>query len=205
MSTLANAALKLKRRAGTKLPHLWLMTDEQRMTDPAAAVRTLPRGSAVILRHYGDKHREALAVRLAQLCRARHLQLFVAGDWRLAARVNAAGLHLPDYMVRGGFTSGARLWRRTRNRLLTVAAHGAAGLRRARTLHASAAVLAPVFATASHPGRPPLGARRFGLLARSAKVPVIALGGITARTIAALQTSGSAGVAGIGFAKKKGN
>jgi thiamine-phosphate pyrophosphorylase len=203
MTTLANAALKLKRRARSTLPHVWLMTDEQRMADPETVLRTLPRGGAVILRHYGHQYRGALAARLAQLCRAHHLQLIVAGDWRLAARVNAAGLHLPDYMVRGGFGAGARLWWRARKGMLTVAAHGVEGLRRARALRASAAVLAPVFATASHPGRAPLGSGKFGMLARAASVPVIALGGIGAHNIRALQTSGCAGVAGIGFAVKK--
>ena len=51
---------------------------------------------------------------------------------------------------------------------------------------ADALVLSPVFATRSHPGAPPLGPLRFRLLARQARVPVIALGGMTARRAAAL-------------------
>jgi len=74
----------------------------------------------VIFRHYGHKDRAMLATRLAALCRRRRLVFCVAGDWRLAARVGAAGLHLPEYLARQGAAAGARLWRKARRRLLTV-------------------------------------------------------------------------------------
>ena len=201
MRTLANAARKLKRRR-PHLPVFWLMTDTDRMPDPAAHVARLPRGSALTLRHYGDPARKAMARRLAVVCRARGLTLVIASDWRLAAQVGAGGVHLPEYMTRGGWPAGARLWRRARRRLLTAAAHDVAGLQRARVLQASAAMLAPVFPTRSHPDKPVLGARRFGMMARAAHIPVIALGGVNAKTMPSLMTSGCAGIAGIGFAAR---
>jgi hypothetical protein len=70
--TLTKAAANLKRRAanrGRDLPSLWILSDEKRLPDPRAALVSMPRGSALILRHYGAQGREALARRLAQLCR----------------------------------------------------------------------------------------------------------------------------------------
>jgi thiamine-phosphate pyrophosphorylase len=208
--TLANAAADLKRRAHKRInkrrrktcavPALWLVTDEKRLANPKRAIAALPRGSGVILRHYADPRRAQLAEQLAALCRQRGLVFLLAGDWRLAARVNAAGLHLPDHMSRKGPHPGARLWQRRHTRLLTVAAHGYNGVRRAAQLRASAVFLAPVFATASHPERRPLGATRFASIVNKAPLPVLALGGVSATTINALRGSGCAGVAGVGFA-----
>ncbi len=201
MRTLANAASKLKRRGRNhRLPALWLMTDPDRAPDPAAQVARLPRGAVVVLRHYGHPEKVSIARLLARLCRARGLILVVAGDWRLAAQVGASGIHLPEHMARHGLSAGGRLWRRAGRRLLTIAAHGEVGLRRASALKASAAVLAPVFPTRSHQSQVALGPRRFGMITRTARVPVIALGGVNEKTMPALMTSGCAGIAGIGFA-----
>lgn len=207
---LTNAAANLKRCAKSKskerrLPAIWLMSDAQRLPEPAAALALLPRGAGLILRHYEVANRAAMAKRLSILCRRRGIALMIAGDWRLAASVGAAGLHLAEHMARLGPPPGARLWRRrvhkyNNTKFLTVAAHGGASLRRAQALHASAAILAPVFATASHPGRAPLGALRTAALVRQTKGPVLALGGITTATIGRLCASGCVGVAGISFA-----
>lgn len=204
--TLANAAANLKRRArkrrrprGLPLPALWLVTDENRLPDPLAALKQLPRGAGLILRHYGAADRIALARRLAAACRRRGVALLIAGDWRLAARVGAAGVHLGEHAARRGLSPGGYLWLRLSGKLLTVAAHGACGLRRAVQVNAAAAVLAPIFKTASHPSRIPLGITRAAALIRRTSVPVLALGGVTASKIKGLQHSGCVGVAGIGF------
>ncbi len=209
--TLTSAAVKLKkraeawkaRRACPQLPALWYMTDEARVKDPAAVVASLPRGTAVILRHYGVAGRAALAHRLGALCRQRGLILLIADDWRLAAKVGADGVHLPEHRAQRGPSSGARLWRRQCGTLLTVTAHGANGLRTAERLGASAAVLSPVFATPSHPQRRVLGLTGAATLLRRVRIAVLALGGVRARTMNGLGHAGFCGVAGIGFAEKK--
>jgi thiamine-phosphate pyrophosphorylase len=201
--TLTKAAANLKRRAanrGRDLPSLWILSDEKRLPDPRAALVSMPRGSALILRHYGAQGREALARRLAQLCRQKGVALLIAGDWRLAAQVGAAGVHLPEHAARRGLPPGGRLWLRAARRLLTVAAHTKLGLRRAGDMRASAAVLAPIFPTASHPSHKGLGAMRSAAMIRTARLPVIALGGVTPTTITALRYTGCVGVAGISFA-----
>ena len=60
-------------------------------------------------------------------------------------------------------------------------------------------VLAPVFATASHPTARTLGPTRFAALVRQVPCPVIALGGITSHTARRLTHSGAHGLAGIGW------
>ena len=204
--TLSKSAANLKRRArkaDKTLPSVWLMSDEARLPDPLAACATLPRGAAVILRHYTAPDRRSLAKRLAALCRARGLVLIVAGDWRLATEVGAAGFHLADHAARRGPSAGARLWRRRTRRLLTVAAHSDAAIRRAQVLEAAAVLLSPVFVTVSHPERPALAQAHIAAVARTTPIPVIALGGITMANISRLRDSGCAGIAGIGFALSK--
>ena len=185
--------LNARRGAARRLPSLVLVTDAERLVDPVPAAGRLPRGSAVILRHYGAAERAALARRLARLCRARGLVLLVAGDARLAAAVGAGGIHLREREIRR-----ASDWRRRRPTwLITVAAHSRASLVAAHRAGADAALLAPVFATASHPGAPTLGPVRFAALACASPLPVIALGGIDARTAPRLKASGAAGLAAI--------
>jgi len=194
--TLAKLAreLNLSNPAARRLPPLVLLTDTRRLPDPMAAIRALPRGSAVILRHYDDPGRARLAARLAPLCRRRRLVLLVAGDGRLAARVGAQGVHFPEALA-----MSARAWRRRRPRwLITVAAHSGPALRRAARAAADAALLGPVFATPSHPEARPLGALRFAALARRSPLPVYALGGIDAAGARRLKGSGAAGLAAIG-------
>lgn len=181
------------------------MTDPVRIRDLDAALRSLPRGAGVILRHYGAPDRTALARSLAAACRRLGLVFLVAGDWRLAARVNADGLHLPEHAGALGISSGGRLWRSRRGALLTVAAHSASGLVRARTIKASAALLSPVYPTPSHPDAPHLGVVRAALLMRRSSVPVLALGGMQKKHKAHVRALGFAGIAGIGLAVKEEN
>lgn len=203
MRTLADLVRRLnfdeRRRAGAgpSLPRLILMTDVVRLPDPAPILSALPRGSAVVVRHPESAARAALARRLRPLCRRRGVRLLIAGDARLAAAVGADGLHLPEAAVRRA--SGPwRLWRCRRRWLVTAAAHSPAALRRARAAGADAALLSPVFATASHPGAAGLGVLRFTAWARHGGLPVYALGGIDRRSARRLQSSGAAGFAGIG-------
>jgi len=188
--SLSTQAHRLQATGRTKnLPALIYLTDPVRFPDPRAAVLTLPRGAAVILRHYGSPGREALARALLAICRRRGLKLLIAGDPGLALRLRADGVHWPEALVR----PRARLlpW------LVTAAAHSCTGLVNARRCRVDAALLSPVFATGSGPGKRPLGLMRFTALATSTPLPVYALGGIDAATAGRLRSSGAAGLAAI--------
>ena len=193
MGTLAEAAASLKRTAGSSLPALLLMTDEARLADPLPAANALPAGSGIILRHYGAPERAVLARRLAAIARRRGLVLLVGEDPALARRIGAHGVHLPERAIR---RAGAVRWQR--DWLITAAAHSPAALRSAAFAGADAALLSPVFATASHPDVRALGPRRFAALAHASPLPVYALGGIDSARARLLQGSGAVGIAGIG-------
>lgn len=191
---LARAARALNAASRWRnLPALILMTDRRRLPDPVAVARSLPRGTAIILRHTDAKARAALGRRLLVVARARGLLLLVAGDARLAAEIGAHGLHLSEARARE-----ATHWRALRpSWLITAAAHSARALAIAHRVGADAALLAPAFATASHPDRVPLGALKVRLMASRAGLPVYALGGVNAQTIARLKSANLAGIAAI--------
>jgi len=157
-----------------RIPPLWLFTDSKRLADPRAAVARLPRGLAgVVFRHDDHPQRARMGHDLARICRARRLVLVVAGDVRLAAALRA-GVHL-----RGGNWPG----RLRVKGFVTSSAHCFTDLRRAARAGAGLAFLAPVFATASHPGAASLGPGRWSGLARKAPIEVAALGGIDGSSI----------------------
>jgi thiamine-phosphate pyrophosphorylase len=210
--TIASAARALKRRAirrfpAADLPALLLLTDAERLADPVPVLARLPRGAGVVLRDYAPGIpavvRTTAALRIRRACRARGLRLIVAGDVRLALRIGADGLHLPEWMLIRGDSLARRAARpgiRRPGFIVTAACHSLRALRAAARFGADAAVLAPVFATPSHPESPALGAGRFAYMTHAAGIPVYALGGIGTRTVRRLAGSGAVGVAGIGFA-----
>lgn len=176
--TLARAAACLN--AGL----LALMTDDDRLFDPIRAARALPKGSLVIVRSRDASRRRALGEALRT--HTHGLILLAADDPVLAGALH--GLHLPQTRA-----LEAAHWRALRPHwIITVAAHSARGL---HAPHADAALLSPVFTTKSHPEARPLTAARARLIARKALLPVLALGGVTARNAALL--SGFSGVAAI--------
>ncbi len=178
---------------GARLPRLWLVSDPVRLPDPRRAAARLPPGSAVLARGLAP----AVLRGLAALARRRRLVLLVAGDGRLALALGA-GLHVPDRASCAGLLAFLRA--RRPGALLSVAAHGRAGLARARRLRARVALVSPAFPTASHPGAPALGPLRWAALAARAPrgVAVVALGGVEAANAGRLPRCRLAGFAAIG-------
>ena len=181
------------KRQDSRLPALWLVTDPGRTPDPAGAVAALPKGAGVIYRAFGRADAVATGRRLATICRRRGLVLLVGADERLAADVGAAGLHLPQRML----AQGPRIRARRPDWILTGAAHDRAALAVAARAGLDAALLSPVFPSRSPSAGRPLGPLRFAILARGAKLPVYALGGVNARTAKRLEMSGAAGLAAV--------
>lgn len=193
--SLAELARRLKRpRSAGGLPRLILMTDSRRLPDPLPAVQALPSGSAVIVREIERERRLSLVRQLQPVCRRRRIRMLVAADEDLARQ--ADGLHLSENLVR----AGVRLWRLSRRpgTLVTAAAHSAGAIRRAAALGVDAVLVAPVFATASHPQARPIGPLCFARLAGISPLPIYALGGIDEARARRLLNSGAAGFAAIG-------
>lgn len=169
------------------MPGLFFFTDPERTPDPEAVARRLPRGAAIVYRHFGATDRAHVARKLAMIARGRGLSLLIAADPELAARVSAAGVHWPERLLPA--TRGAGL--------VTASAHRPEALARAAAIGVDACILAPVLPTRSSSGREAIGLFRASQAARSARLPVIALGGVNARTATRLAGRGFAGIAAV--------
>ncbi|MEA3002466.1 MAG: thiamine-phosphate pyrophosphorylase [Sphingomonadales bacterium] len=158
------------------LPRLWLMTDERQGEALWDALRRLPRGSGIVFRHYGlpAAQRRLLFERVKRIARKQRLVLLLAGGDRLPG---ADGIH--------GKPGGRGL--------SSASAHSLPELRAAERRGTAVAFLSPVFPTNSHPKARTLGRVRFGLLARQARIPVIALGGMDERRARSLAALGAYG------------
>lgn len=152
------------------LPQLWFVSDARNDAQAERALARLPRGSALVYRHYHlpPAERRVRFDRLARLARARgHLVILAGAPTEVRAR-RADGAYGPaPRLARGG--TGLRL----------ISAHSLREIAMAARARADALLLSPVFPTRSHPGAKALGPLRFRLLARRSAVPVIALGGMT--------------------------
>jgi len=161
---------------------LVLMTDDRRC-DWAQAARALPRGSVVVVRARDAQQRLALAKALHGIA-----PLLIADDPALAARIGAAGLHLPEVRMKE-----AAHWRAAfPHWIITASAHSLRALMGAHLL--DAVFLSPVFA--GHKKARPLTPLRAAFIAAHAPVPVYALGGVSPRN-AALLAPAFSGIAAI--------
>ena len=175
------------------LPPLLFFTDPARTPDPEAVARRLPRGSAVVYRAFGAPDALTRARRLRAICAERGLVLLIGADAGLAAAARAHGVHLPERLA-----GRARRLKAARPRwIVTAAAHGEAGARKAALAGADAAVVSPAFPSRSPSAGRPLGPRRLALIARRAGLPVYALGGITNENARRLLDAGVAGLAAV--------
>jgi thiamine-phosphate pyrophosphorylase len=136
--------------------------------------------------------RESLLRRLVHLGRDHGAVVTVHEDLTAAQAVGAAGVHLPAGM--GPAAARRALGPKA---LIGCSAHGPAEL--ALAAEADYATLSPVFSSPSKPGYgPALGLERFAAAAAESAVPVVALGGVDARTAALCFAAGAAGVAVMG-------
>jgi thiamine-phosphate pyrophosphorylase len=185
---LAALARRLNRDAGSPpIPSLFFFTDPERTPDPVESAKRLPRGTAVVYRHFGAPGRTRVARELAGVSRSRGLVLLIAADPALAYSVGADGVHWPE----------TRLEPRSFSGLITASAHSASAVAKAHAAGADACVLSPVLPTRSSANRKPLGLFHASQIARAASLPVIALGGVNAHNARDLVGRGFAGLAAV--------
>lgn len=148
-----------------ELPRLWMMTDERQGSGLLAAIGRLPAGAGIIFRHKATpgKKRRRLFGKVRRIAYARGLVLLLAASDAKARRWGADGAHhRRPHAPRYG----------------TAPAHDLREIRAAERSGAGAILLSPLHPTRSHPGAPTLGRMRFAALARTTRLPVIALGGM---------------------------
>lgn len=187
---LAATAARLNREAGLPaIPSHYFFTDPERTPEPVDIARRLPRGTAIVYRHFGAADRKRVARELAAISRRRGLALLIGADAALALACGADGVHWPERLLPSA-RSGAF-------RLETGAAHNAAAVAKASAAGLDACVLSPVFESKSTSATKSLGLFGASQIARASGIPVIALGGVNAGNVARLAGRGFAGVAAV--------
>jgi len=170
---------------GTIDSHRWWQTLEQVLTTAGLMLRL--RAPAL-----DDAAYEQLADRVVARARLAGVPVLLDRNPVLVERLGAAGLHWPSARARAATIRpvGRHCW-------FGVSAHDEEQLRTALALDADFAVLSPVHATASHPGREALGWQRWQQLRADTGLPVYALGGLTSDDLATAREHNAQGIAGI--------
>ena len=180
-----------------RLPSIYLVTPE-----PDDPVKFLGRLESLLAEGIGLLQLRAktlepaayskLARQIKSLCAGTETRLLLNAPPTLAEELGATGVHL---------TSAAlmELKERPLGREQWVAAscHSAEELEHACRIGVDFIVLAPVLATATHPGARPLGWQSLQQLAERATVPAYALGGMKLADIAMAWEHGCQGIASI--------
>jgi thiamine-phosphate pyrophosphorylase len=153
----------------------------------------LPRGTGVIFRGFGRPDAEAVARALAKVAKRRGLILLIGADEKLAAKVGAHGVHLPERDL----WRGPSIRSRRAGWLITGAAHSQLALAAAVKAGLAAALLSTAFRSGSPTALQPLGPVRLAIAVRRAGLPVIALGGVNGVTAKRLIGTGVVGLAAV--------
>lgn len=133
-----------------------------------------------------------LAETVIETAHRRNCRVVLNADPGLVRELGADGVHL---------SAKARAACRQRplpeSLLVGVSCHNGNEIAGAREIRADFAVLGPVRATPSHPGRPGLGWTGFSRLAAGAGLPVYALGGLNRADLPSAWEAGAQGIAAI--------
>jgi len=184
-----------ERPRASRLSPLIFMTDPNRIADVINAAENLPRGTAIIYRHFGSAHRFVDAEALRQVTFERGQQLLIGADPELAVEVGADGVHFR----RDAKLKLPTLWRQRCPDLLISMAGIKSGDYTGDLSLLDGLLLSPVFPSQSPSAGETMGVQRFKEKMQSLPAPVFALGGVNQDTAPKLLGSGAAGIAGIGF------
>ena len=170
------------------LPSVWLVSDARNDVALERILRKLPRGSGLIFRHYhlGQAERRHRFAELKRLAKRRGHTVALSASPAEARRWGADAVYgSPPSLARGPAV------------IRLVTAHSLRELAHAQRVRADAILLSPAYPTRSHPGQGALGPVRFRLLAARAQLPIIALGGMSARRARQLGAANWAAVDGL--------
>jgi thiamine-phosphate pyrophosphorylase len=178
---------------------LLLVTDRKQAGAPladilAAAFAAGCRWTSLREKDLSVQEQVALARSLMPVARKWNARLTVHGGVPTAVAAGADGVHL----AAGGDVTGARTVLGP-NALVGISIHAVAEARSLDPTLVDYAIAGPVFETASKPGYgPSLGTEGIRAIAGASRVPIIAIGGITADRVAEIIAAGAAGIAVMG-------
>ena len=174
-------------------PKIIYITDSENF-NPLDAIKKLPKNSAVILRDYNlsFEKRFELGKKIKKICREKKILFLVAANYKLALKLGADGMHLPEKLIPNIY----RIKQLNPQYIVCCAAHNYIAAVKAKKSGADAILVSPVFKTNSHPNQKPLGALKAQKLAKLG-IKTYALGGISAQNCKTLKNGGFTGFAGI--------
>jgi len=200
-------------------PLLCYVTDRGALSDPADLIGRIARAASagipwIQIREKDLSTRELLALARAAVTVAAEnsapespTRIIVNDRLDVALAARAAGVHLAESSIP---VAAVNEWRRrsvsTNAIMLGASCHSVEAARTAERDGADYVFFGPVFAT---PGKarfgPPQGLRRLEEVSRSVKIPVLAIGGITAENAGECIAAGAAGIAAIRMFQEAGD
>lgn len=116
---------------------------------------------------------------LMPVCQRQRILLLIAEDFRLAKRVCADGVHVPERLAHRipGLRKANAGW------VITTSVHSLRARLHAERLLPHALLVSPLFATSSHPGQASLGKTLLAGIVSGSRLPSFALGGIDASNV----------------------
>jgi thiamine-phosphate pyrophosphorylase len=184
-----------------RLPHppLLLVTDRRQARLPLTdvirgALSAGCRWVSVREKDLPDEEQISIVQMLLPMTRRHGARLTLHGEAALAKAAGADGVHLPS----GSDPVAARALLGA-DRLIGVSIHTATEAEAIAPETSDYAIAGPAYETASKPGYgPEIGRKGLGDIARVARVPVIAIGGLNATRAAEVLAAGIAGIAVMG-------
>lgn len=180
-------------------PPLLLVTDRRQARQPlreivAAALAAGCRWVSVREKDLSEDDQIALVRTLLPTARRHGATLTIHGQADLAKAAHADGVHLPA----GGDAAASRKLLGP-GKLLGVSIHTATEAAAVDPAIADYAIAGPSYETASKPGYgPEIGRKGLADLARTARVPLVAIGGLNATRAAEVLAAGVVGIAVMG-------
>jgi len=164
--------------------------------------RLLARGARLLQLRLGDDLGHDEAERLAAItlrhCRPAGVRVVANTSPELAIELGMDGVHLNRHRLLAARQRPFAELAEGRRLLVGASCHDGDELRHAVGIAADYALLSPVLPTASHPGEPTLGWPQFEQLCAAAPLPVYALGGMQADSLAEARGYGAYGIALLG-------
>jgi thiamine-phosphate pyrophosphorylase len=150
-----------------------------------------PRATVIQLRAPGVTARE-LEANAIELVATSPVPVLVSSRCDVALASGAAGVNLPESDIA---VSDARAL--LGQRLIGRSVHSMQSAVEAEQEGADFVIFGPVWSSASHAGAQPAGVQALAAVARALRIPVLAIGGVTADRIAECEAAGAAGYAAI--------
>jgi thiamine-phosphate pyrophosphorylase len=161
------------------------------VSSAAAGLRAAPRATIVQLRAPALST-AALEREAELLVPSASVPVLVSSRCDVALTCDAAGVNLPEGDIS---VAGARMLLGAR--LIGRSVHSVHSAQEAQREGADYVIFGPVWESASHPDTAPAGLAALALVVRSVRIPVLAIGGLTAERVAEVLAAGGAGYAAI--------